>query len=82
MRTGGVQYGKELDTLSYILHHIVGTVRHKTNACEHDTCFVTRCCVGVCSTFVTVLVVFHINSVSTKCSIFGFSIGVGFHIYI
>ena len=31
MRTGGVRYGKELDTLSYILHHIVGKVRHKTN---------------------------------------------------
>ena len=33
MRTGVVRYGKELDTLSYILHHIVGIVRHKTNAC-------------------------------------------------
>ena len=33
MSTGGVRYGKDLDTLSYILHHIVGTVRHKTNAC-------------------------------------------------
>ena len=33
MRIGGVRYGIELDTLSYILHHIVGKVRHKTNAC-------------------------------------------------
>ena len=33
MRTGGVRYGIELDTLSYIVHHIVGKVRHKTNAC-------------------------------------------------
>ena len=33
MRTGSVRYGKELDTLSYTLHHIVGTVRHKTNPC-------------------------------------------------
>ena len=33
MRTGGVRYGIQLDTLSYILHHIVGKVRHKTNAC-------------------------------------------------
>ena len=33
MRTDGVQYGIELDTLSYILHHIVGKFHHKTNAC-------------------------------------------------
>ena len=32
MRTGGVRYGKELDTLSYILHYIAGKVRQKTNA--------------------------------------------------
>ena len=32
MRTGGVRYGTELVTLSYILHHIVCKVRHKTNA--------------------------------------------------
>ena len=34
MRTGAVRYGIELDTLSYILHHLVGKVRHKTNACD------------------------------------------------
>ena len=33
MRTGGVRYGIELDTLSYILLNIVGKIRHKTNAC-------------------------------------------------
>ena len=33
MRTGGVRYGKDLDALSYILHHIIGKVRQKTNAC-------------------------------------------------
>ena len=37
MRTGGIRYGKELDTSSYILHHTVGTVRHKTNACDSVT---------------------------------------------
>ena len=36
MRTGGVWYGIELDTLSYTLHHIVVKVRHKTNACESE----------------------------------------------
>ena len=33
MRTGVVRYGIELDTLSDILHHIVGKVHHKTKAC-------------------------------------------------
>ena len=37
MRTGGVRYGIELDTLSCILHYIVGKVRHKTNACGLET---------------------------------------------
>ena len=36
MRTGGVWYGIELDTLSYVLHHIVGKVCHKTNACAFN----------------------------------------------
>ena len=36
MRTGGVRHEIELDTLSYILHHIVGKVRHKTKACVLD----------------------------------------------
>ena len=36
MRTGGVRYQIELDTLSYILH-LVGKVRHKTNACGYNT---------------------------------------------
>ena len=39
MRTGDVQYGIELDTLSYILHHIVGKVHRKMNACD---CVVKR----------------------------------------
>ena len=28
-----MRYGIDLDTLSYILHHIVGKVHHKMNAC-------------------------------------------------
>ena len=41
MRTGGVRYGIEFDTLSYILNHIVGKVRHKTNACASKVFFLT-----------------------------------------
>ena len=35
MKTSGVRYGIELDNLSYIdyINHMVGKVRHKTNAC-------------------------------------------------
>ena len=42
MRTGGVRYGIELDTLSYILHHIVGKVCHKMNACVFNMVLRTK----------------------------------------